>query len=137
MGEQHQTAPWKTLEERVKVEPDIPLNLVSLQALIEALVAKGVVTPEELSRFELEHRKKLHEQHQREQPSNDSGRRTVNYHYYSISTQSSRSSSSSRLRWLKRKMSKRRWTRRLGTLLFGWKWKKISKEKKNNVPLQD
>jgi hypothetical protein len=27
--------------------------------------------------------------------------------------------------WLKRKMSKKRWSRRLGTFLFGWEWKKV------------
>jgi len=26
-------------------------------------------------------------------------------------------------------MSKRRWTRRLGTALFGWKWRKVKKSK--------
>jgi len=33
--------------------------------------------------------------------------------------------------WLKRTMVKRRWTRRLGTFLFGWEWKKVKVERSN------
>ena len=136
MGEQHQAINWKTLDEHTQNTPEIPLNLISLQALIDMLVAKGIVTPEELSQAEMEHRQKVQQQLWHENPTG-AEKRSVNYSYYSITTRSGRSSKSGQLRWLKRKMSKRRWTRRLGTFLFGWKWKKMSKETKNHVPLEN
>lgn len=93
-------------------------DLISLETVVNLLVRKGVCTLEEL--FEEE---KIRQQY--------------NHLVKDVSIvrtgcqQSMREERSNRRKqsWLKRKMSKRRWTRRLGTALFGWQWKKI---KRNN-----
>lgn len=100
-------------------------DLVSLEAVVSLLVKKGIVTVEELydaeEKLRLESHKSAHspvipvpsESHSesRQHESGPKGRH--------------RSHS-----WLKRKMSRRRWTRRLGTALFGWEWKKVKRERK-------
>ncbi len=87
-------------------------NIVSLETLVNVLIRKGICTPEEL--FEEERRKRSYDEQTKGA--------------LLVSTQSTRvrtNRESKKQGWLKRKMSKRRWSRRLGTLLFGWQWKKV------------
>lgn len=97
--------------------PQYPIaDIVALKTVVNLLIRKGFLTQEEL--IAEEH---AQEQEQKEEPpkvqqarilnieSNDKVRRDTN--------------------WLKEKMSHRRWTRRLGTRVFGWKWKKVKKSK--------
>ena len=83
---------------------------ISTAALVRLLVRKGIVTPAELLEEERRNRLSL------TAPSEDSASRT---HL-----------SKSRL---KRWAAKRRWTRRLTHRLFGWEFKRIRYEKKEET----
>jgi hypothetical protein len=84
-------------------------DVISLETIVNILVKKKICTPEEL--FMLEGRI---QEEKRNNKNND---------FVSIKNSDNHSSYSG----LKRMMSKRRWTRRLGTAFFGWKWKKVKK----------
>jgi len=84
-------------------------DVISLETLVNMLVAKGICTVEEL--FMLEGR--VQELNQKNHTTN----------IVSIHNQFDRG----RFPGLKKAMSKHRWSRRLGTLLFGWKWKKVKR----------
>lgn len=84
-------------------------DVISLETVVHMLVAKGVCTAEEL--FMLEGRVQ------------DLNLKNKEMNLVSIQNQLDRG----RFPGLKRAMSKHRWSRRLGTLLFGWKWKKVKK----------
>ncbi len=85
-------------------------DVISLETVINMLVKKNICSVEELFRLE----GKVREQNR------NLTRTTV------VSTENSHNSNS-RHHGLKKAMSKHRWTRRLGTALFGWKWKKVKK----------
>ncbi|MCH6560110.1 hypothetical protein IH799_07125, partial [candidate division KSB1 bacterium] len=92
----------------------VATDLVSLEALVNVLIRNGVCTAEEL--FEEEQTRRLY----LNSTKNISVVKTEDLR------QSQGSSSDKRNRsWLKRKMSKRRWTRKLGRALLGWEWKKV------------
>lgn len=102
-------------------EPDFAQSypiaeLISLESLVNLLVRKGICTPEEL--FEEERKRKQYYQ----KVKDVSIVRTKE-----LQSRGDGSSHRHRNSWLKRKMSKRRWTRRLGTALFGWKWRKVKR----------
>lgn len=80
------------------------IHSISLASLIRLLVDKGVITTEDLLKYELEYKNFKANRHH-----NDFGN---NHHH-------------SHLRWLKRLASKRRWSRNLTARLFGWEWKKV------------
>ncbi len=84
-------------------------DVISLETMVHMLVTKGVCTAEEL--FILEGRVQ------------DLNHRSHATNVVSIQNQYNRG----RFSGLKKAMSKHRWTRRLGTFLFGWKWKKVKK----------
>lgn len=84
-------------------------DVISLETVVHMLVAKGFCTAEEL--FMLEGRV---------QDLNHKNRST---NVIPIQNQFDRG----KFAGLKKAMSKHRWSRRLGTWLFGWKWKKIKK----------
>ncbi|MDZ7330594.1 MAG: hypothetical protein ONB31_01305 [candidate division KSB1 bacterium] len=84
-------------------------DVISLETIVHMLVAKGVCTAEEL--FMLEGRVQ------------DLNHKSHGMNFVSIQNQLDRG----RFPGLKKAMSKHRWSRRLGTLLFGWKWKKVKK----------
>lgn len=86
-------------------------DMISTETIVHMMVNKGICTVDEL--FMLEGRIQEAGQHQK------------NQQYVNIQNQYERG----RFSALKRAMSKHRWSRRLGTWLFGWKWKKV---KKNN-----
>lgn len=92
-------------------EPDAVANadVISLEAVINMLVKKNICSVEELFRLE----GKIREQNKNLNKANF------------ISTQSNHEQSGHS--GLKRIMGKRRWTRRIGKTLFGWKWKKVKK----------
>jgi len=46
------------------------------------------------------------------------------------------SSAKSNRSWLKRAMSKRRWTRKLGAIFFGWEWKKVRNNRNSKGAIQ-
>ena len=87
-------------------------DIVSLETVVNLLIRKGVLTPEELYEEEQNLRRDLEKIKQT---------RPVEIDRNGVPN-------TKKGNWLKRKMSKRLWTRRLGTSLFDWKWKKI----KNN-----
>ncbi|MFQ5865249.1 MAG: hypothetical protein ACE5IW_08495 [bacterium] len=94
-------------------------DLVSLEALVNLLVRKGLCTPEEL--FEEEKRRQDYYQKLKD---------VSIVKTKELQSRADDSSERPRYSWLKRKMSKRRWTRRLGTALFGWRWRKVKKSPK-------
>ncbi|MFQ5675744.1 MAG: hypothetical protein ACE5G1_07600 [bacterium] len=89
-------------------------DVVSLETVVGIMLDKRICTAEEL--YEAEKNRRLH----LDKASGISLVRTDD-------SGSSRDGESPRRKqnWLKRKMSKRRFTRRLGTALFGWEWKKV------------
>ena len=84
-------------------------DIISPETIVNILVKKGICTVEELFILEGQIQEK-------NKDAKDSKVIAIKSEY-----------SRGRLPWLKRWMSKRRWTRRLGTALFGWKWKKVKK----------
>lgn len=84
-------------------------DVISLETVVYMMVNKKICTAEEL--FTLEGR--VQELNQQDNKNNFVN---IQNHY-----------DRGRLPGLKRFMSKHHWSRRLGTLLFGWKWKKIKK----------
>ena len=87
-------------------------DVISLETLVNMMVRKGICSVEEL--FMLEGH--VQELNQKETENN----------FIKIENKYDRG----RFPGLKRTMSKYSWSRRLGTLLFGWKWKKM---KKNSI----
>lgn len=94
-------------------------DLISLETVVNLLVRKGICTPDEL--FEEEKKRKTHQEKVRHVTI---VRTAQNEKLRDDHTHKHRQS------WLKRKMSKRRWSRRLGTVLFGWRWKKVTVDRK-------
>ena len=88
---------------------------VSVETLVRVLARKGLVTPEELAAEEETRRRQRREQEAQLA-------RVITEHHVRTSSHGGYRRPRS---WLKRVMAKRRWTRRLGTFLFGWKWKKV------------
>jgi len=85
-------------------------DVISLETVVHMMVNKGICTAEEL--FMLEGRVQ------------ELGQKNDNNKYVSIHNRHDRG----RFPAFKRAMSQHRWGRRLGTLLFGWKWKKVKKD---------
>ncbi|MDZ7261069.1 MAG: hypothetical protein ONB05_02985 [candidate division KSB1 bacterium] len=97
-------------DEYVKARDFVPqADMISLETVVNMLVKKRLCTVDELFDEERKIREKNLEQR------------------YSPVVNIQERSHHSRHSWLKRIMSKRRWTRRLGTFLFGWKWKKVKR----------
>jgi hypothetical protein len=100
-------------------------DLISLQAVVTVLVKKGIVTAEELYEIEKQIRTERREAlaapvvsiPSKPNPTSQPSHNKTRTHHHRDSG-------------LKRIMSKRRWTRRLGTFLFGWQWKKVKRERK-------
>lgn len=93
----------------IKLQKVPNADVISLETIVHVLVNKGICTADEL--FALEGSI---------QQLNQS---TATSHVVNIHNQYDRG----RFPELKRAMSKHRWSRRLGSLLFGWKWKKVKK----------
>ncbi|UCE05378.1 MAG: hypothetical protein JSW07_17445 [bacterium] len=84
-------------------------DVISLETMVHMMVNKGICTATEL--FMLEGRvQEINQQNK----GNDFI--PIKNHYHR-----------GRFPGLKKAMSKFRWSRQLGTLLFGWKWKKVKK----------
>lgn len=99
-----------------KRRPSFPAaDLVSLETIVNILLRKGICTPEELFEEEQNRRKDM------EATQNISPVQISDARYYNGNGSRKKAKSN----WLKRRMSKYRWSRRLGTWLFGWKWKKV------------
>ncbi len=89
-------------------------DIISLETVVNMLVQKGVCTAEELYEEERRHR----------EISRQLGKIRI------VQTpidpeQLQREELRKKQNWLKRKMSKHRWSRQLGTKVFGWQWKKV------------
>jgi len=84
-------------------------DAISLETVVNVLVKKGVCTFDELYKEESELRLFRQEAQRQE--------------YLRVKSKSEHSGN----HWLKRWMAKKRWRRRLGTLLFGWQWKKVKR----------
>ena len=102
-------------------------EVVSLEAVVNLLIRKGVCTPEELLQEEQTVVQEF-ERHASFKPVTNSRRDEI---------EKEKSNAHSKIKgsWLKRKMSKKRWTRRIGTFLFGWEWKKV-KVKRGDINLE-
>jgi len=106
-------------------ENPVAADLVSLEALVNVLIRNGICTADEL--FEEEQTRRLYLNSVKDisivktDGSADS--------HQGSSDKSNRS-------WLKRKMSKRRWTRKLAAILFGWEWKKVRNNRNNKGAIQ-
>lgn len=96
------------------------LNFISNATIAKILIDKGVCTRAELVSAE---------QKYREKKSDINSFRPVRIERDASAEPPSPKSSKN---WLKRKMSKFRWSRTLGTSLFGWEWKKT----KIDIPIQ-
>ena len=100
------------------------INQISPAAVVQVLLNKGIVTLEELEQAELQ----LHELQKQFRPELYSESRiTYPPEAFDRKQKGYRSHRSSTRGWLKMYIARFRWSRRLGTLLFGWKWKRISK----------
>lgn len=86
---------------------------ISIETVVNMLVKKGVCTVDEL--FILEGQVRENQSPTQEEE------------YYRTKHRSRSNSHKTRMGWLKKFFVKFRWTRRLGTKLFGWKWKKIKR----------
>ena len=98
---------FQPVERKNELVPDA--DVISLETVVNMLVKKNICTTEEL--FMLEGR--IQEQNR------------ISRKNSFVSTKNGDDHGS--YTGLKRIMSKRRWTRRLGTALFGWKWRKVKK----------
>ncbi len=107
-------------DDKPKEAQRVPLaDLISLETVVNVLVRKGICTSEEL--FEEEKKQKMY----KDQVKNVSIAHTKKSEHQENGRPHKHQSS-----WLKRKMSKRRWSRTLGTALFGWKCKKVKINRK-------
>jgi len=103
-------------------ENPVAADLVSLQALVNVLIRNGICTAEEL--FEEEQTQRLYLNSVKD----------ISIVKTDGSADSHQGSSDKRNRsWLKRKMSKRRWTRKLGAAFFGWEWRKVKVQNNKGV----
>lgn len=84
-------------------------DVISLETVINMLVSKNVCSTEELFRLEGVIQNQNNELNQKK--------------FVSIKQDQKQTSYSG----LRRIMSRYRWTRRLGSALFGWKWRKVKK----------
>ncbi len=100
-------------------------DLVSLRALVNVLIRNGICTADEL--FEEEQAQRLYL----------NSAKDILIVKTDGSADSNQGSSAKRNRsWLKREMSKRRWTRKLGAIFFGWEWKKVRNNRNNKGAIQ-
>ncbi len=97
-------------EETTPIRTVADADIISLETIVHVLVNKGLCTREELLACEKNVQKQRPVNHQNS--------------YINIKNNHDRG----RFPDLKRSMSRHRWSRRLGTLLFGWKWKKVKKK---------
>ena len=101
-------------------ENPVAADLVSLEALVNVLIRNGICTADEL--FEEEQTRRLYLNSVKD----------ISIVKTDGSADSHERSSDKRNRaGLKRKMSKRRWTRKLGRALFGWEWIKVRSNRNN------
>lgn len=90
---------------------------ISVETIVNILVQKGICSVEEIFRLEGQIRDRQQTSHQAE--------------YFRIKQQSEVVSHETKHRWLRRFFIKYHWTRRLGTMLFGWRWKKVRQSSQN------
>ncbi len=89
-------------------------DLISKEALVNLLVRKGICSINELYEEEQKLKDSISENEPLPLVQIPSFKETgLRVHHHK------------KTNWLKRKMVKRHWTRRLGTALFGWEWKKV------------
>jgi hypothetical protein len=98
-------------------------DIVSLETVVNVMIRKGLCTPEEL--FEEEQRKRNYQEKVK-----DISLVQTDEHPLAKGDKKGRRKKQS---WLKRKMSQKRWSRKLGTSLFGWHWKKVKHEKQKSA----
>jgi len=106
-AESQQWNPAPNSHQEIEMVPNA--DVISVETLVHLMVKKGICTAEEL--FILEGQLQ------------ELNKKTQKHNFVSVPQQYHRG----KYPGLKRAMSKHRWSRRLGTLLFGWKWKKVKK----------
>lgn len=141
-------------------QPIRPIAAVSLQAVVQVLLKKGILTEEEL--IEKEQQLRQQESEPVVQMDVDEAPQDLNDHSDTVpadpdtesssaaeheafpewkrvveaspvpqmvvSTESRRVQKPVRFRRLRKWMARRKWRRRLGSALFGWKWRKKGKD---------
>ena len=106
-------------------ENPVAADLVSLEALVNVLIRNGICTADEL--FEEEQTRRLYLNSVKD----------ISIVKTDGSADSHQRFSDKRNRgWLKRKMSKRRWTRKRAAVFFGWEWKKVRNNLNNKGAIQ-
>ena len=102
---------WEEKEASIGNEIEYVPNadVISLETLVNIMVKKGICTVDEL--FMLEGRVQ------------QSNKKNDHNNFVPIQNQYHRGKFPS----IKKMMSKNKWSRRLGTMIFGWKWKKVKK----------
>ncbi|MFQ5709046.1 MAG: hypothetical protein ACE5HO_16435 [bacterium] len=98
------------------------VDLISVQSVVNILVKKGICTFDEI--FEEERKHKKHKASVRNLAVVPTEGKVQNR--TSAATRNGRTHKH-QMSWFKRKMSKRRLTRKLGSALFGWEWKKVKR----------
>ena len=107
-------------EEENQVKQSFPnVNFISMVTVVNMLIEKGVCTAEELLNAEKKRRQHIDDLDkinlvQITRPQEAGGKDSHKKHKVS---------------WLKRKMGKKRWSRRLAKALFGWEYKKVILDK--------
>ena len=104
---EHNNNRFKPTEPVIDSIPDA--DVISIETIVNMLVKKKICTADEL--FMLEGR--IQDQNRNKKKNN----------FVSTDSVDSAGSGSG----LKKLMGKRRWTRKIGAALFGWKWKKVKK----------
>ncbi|MFQ5627900.1 MAG: hypothetical protein ACE5I1_04000 [bacterium] len=98
----------------------IPLQQISLEAVIKSLIEKGVFSHKEISDCENACRKITVGRESFE--IKPSPQHVENTEPHFVRTHSRREKKRVKHRYLHKALSKHKWSRRIGTLLFGWKW---------------
>lgn len=124
--EERSNADNSNLEDKSTSSTEFPfVDVISVQSIVNVLVRKGICSFDEL--FEEEKRHREFKDSIKVEGEASSG--SVVQDEDTSSRDNGRSRHRHRMGWFKRKMSKRRWTRRVGRALFGWEWKKTKTKK--------
>ena len=102
-------------QDRNRQEVMSHLGFISTATVVNLLIEKGICTANELLDAEKKRRKQI----------DDFDKIQLVQTTASSESKSSVEAQPHKVNWLKRKMSKKRWTRRLAKVLFGWEYKKV------------
>jgi len=96
---------------------------ISIETIVNLLVKKGICTSDELFRLEQRLNGEKGYSNHIERKTNFNEIANGEMTFINVNNPYDRG----RFPALKRSMSRHRWSRKLGTFIFGWKWKKVKK----------